>query len=239
MIVKSDGGNVLFLILVAVVLFAALSYAVTQSSRGGGNAESEVSLIKTAQITQYGNQIKFAVDRLMLVNGCAESELSFEHADLNAGYVNAGAPTDNSCHVFHTDGGGVTYLEPPSDWLGVTPSSLGYNVYYDQWYGDWFITGSDVSDIGTGADDLILVLPFVSRALCLQINNSSGIDNPSGEPPQDVAVAFDINPFDGDLTTDKVLSGTDGFYEGCIEGGATSGLMLNNMYAYYQVLIAH
>ena len=68
----SERGNVLFLILIAVALFAALSYAVTQSSRsGGGDAGKETNLVNSAQLTQYPAGIRTAIVR-MIVGGTAK-----------------------------------------------------------------------------------------------------------------------------------------------------------------------
>jgi hypothetical protein len=63
---KQQSGNVLFLILIAVTLFAALSYAVTQSTRGGGNADSEKSQITLAEHTQIVSEMRVALQRMQL-----------------------------------------------------------------------------------------------------------------------------------------------------------------------------
>lgn len=63
---KSQSGNVLFLILIAVALFAALSYAITKSSRGSGDAKKESAQASAARIIQEAGQIQATVMRLKL-----------------------------------------------------------------------------------------------------------------------------------------------------------------------------
>src|SRR5690348_16442752 len=75
---QSESGNVLFLILIAVALFAALSYAVTQSSRSGsGEATSEKSLISGAQITQYPAGVRTDIIRMVIDNNISIDQLEF------------------------------------------------------------------------------------------------------------------------------------------------------------------
>ncbi len=84
---NGESGNVLFLILIAVALFAALSYAVTQSSRsGGGDAASETNLINSSTITQYPAGIRTALVRMIVSSGVTADELSFNTpSDFGAG----------------------------------------------------------------------------------------------------------------------------------------------------------
>src|ERR1039458_1324840 len=60
-----ESGNVLFLILIAVALFAALSYAVTQSSRSGSTESTgEKSLISSSTLTQYPAGVRTDIIRM-------------------------------------------------------------------------------------------------------------------------------------------------------------------------------
>lgn len=178
--IHDQQGNALFLILIAVALFAALSYAVTQSGRGSGSAAKEQAVLEAAKLLQYATSIQQAVSRMRLMNGCADTSISFENTVVS-GYANASAPVDRSCHVFDAAGGAQTWQLPASG-SGTTSN--------------WFFTGeSCVYAIGTGVvgchgtngatdSDLVAAVSGISKDVCLQINRGLGINNPSGNPPQ-------------------------------------------------------
>lgn len=104
----AESGNVLFYILIAVALLAALSFAVAQSGRGSiAQMNEEKSKLLANEIMEYGDIIANAVAQLRL-RGCKPTEISFENPE-KAGYANAGAPADKTCNIFDPAGGGVTY----------------------------------------------------------------------------------------------------------------------------------
>lgn len=95
-------GNILFLILLAVVLFAALSYAVTQSIQGGGNdASSEIADLEAARQSDYITLVQNTALRLELIEGCASVDYTIPADQPGSG--------DFSCYMFHPDGGAVPY----------------------------------------------------------------------------------------------------------------------------------
>lgn len=178
---SSERGNVLFYILIAVALIAALSYAVSAGLRGSGSqmTQERVDLF-ASEIIEYANVVSSAVAQLRL-RGCTISQLSFEN-DVVAGYTNASAPSDESCHVFSINGGGVEWNVPPAEFLAsATAPNDAWAIY----------TANEIQDVGIttlGDDeglDLIIVLQNLDRAVCLELNERLGVSNPSGNPPAD------------------------------------------------------
>lgn len=165
-----QNGNALFLILIAVALFAALSYAVTSSGRGSASVTKEKNVIEAARIIDQAGLVEQTISRLRLINGCSDTQISFENTVVT-GYTNGSAPADRKCHVFDPAGGALGWPDIPA----ATNTALPY-----------LFTGSVImKNIGTGvfppapptADgvELAMFLPINSLELCLELNRKLGL----------------------------------------------------------------
>ncbi|MCK5285037.1 MAG: hypothetical protein KAJ86_05565 [Alphaproteobacteria bacterium] len=236
----SERGNVLFLILIAVALFAALSYAVTQSTRtGGGSGDNETALISSAQLTQYPASLRTAIVR-MIIGGVNIGDLEF---NTPANFSNC--TTGNKYCVFHPSGGGATYATAPADMM----ASTGGNTA-----GTWYFNGENqIHLLGTSSGDetpvlanvdLIAFLPGISLTLCSRINEELGLPI---SPPVDGGIDYATQMINTDGSTPTGLCSACGLGEtigsdtasldgqpfGCFieDGGA------NDVYVYYHVLV--
>lgn len=166
-------GNILFLILLAIVLFAALSYAVT-----GGMVVKEDQRISTekaqaasSSIVNYATLLENSINRIRLSNGCTETQINFQTA--SNGYSNGNAPVDEKCNLFSPSGGGMGWQIPDMNWLRVADGSE------DATFGQWFFPYGTLCINGIGSatcsnlaseKDIQVQLRYVSDKVCSAIN---------------------------------------------------------------------
>ena len=157
---SSESGNILFMILIAVVLVGTLTAAINATSRPeGANIDPETLVIRASEVQRYASELERAITYI-LQNAISEEDIRFAHYDAHADYGDLGADADPSDQVFHVDGGGATYRAPPA---GINDGS------------SWeFYGGTHAPGIGTGRADLMAVLPNVTQAFCDKINALNG-----------------------------------------------------------------
>lgn len=167
---KAQKGNVLFLILIAVALFAALSYAVTQSSRSGGDASKETNVINTASLTQYPNSVRTSVLRL-IISGIDPLDIQFnkpDQFDTGGGFAEFKANRG----VFHPQGGGAAYQQVPAN-LTEAGSVLDwkFNANFEI-----PLLGLSQTSSGNG-NDLIAFADGVTQSICGRVNKELHSDD--------------------------------------------------------------
>lgn len=240
----NESGNVIFLILIAVVLFAALTFAITMSGRnqGGDDINAEHARMAAARMTQNGVDIEGALMRMKTVRNIPDSQLSFETPALT-GYQNPDCTT-NQCHVFLPEGGGVSYNLVDPAWLQKSDSGQNH-------YGRWIITGTAcVPGMGGGSDnscnadplnnELIVIIPWIIRDVCVEMNHKLDIPMVNKQPPQLIGSAWNANPeFVGAYVAGQTIIDSGGALygkpEGCFEGNGTPPA---GTYHYYRVVVA-
>ena len=171
---NDERGAVLFYVLLAVGLLAALSYAVLQTTRGGvNNLTGQQIRLHASEIINYSNAIANAVGEIR-ISGTPETSLCFDDPSWPGGIdYSHGGCSDNDNKIFHIQGGGIIWQEAASDAMdaSATPDNL------------WRISGSDhVTDIGHCADsadcaELLLTVDELNKSVCEQINDLLGINS--------------------------------------------------------------
>jgi hypothetical protein len=244
---KNQAGNALFLILIAVALFAALSYAVTQSGKGGASTSNEQADLLAARMMQDAALVQSTVTRL-LVSGCTLAKLNFDNT-VFAGYANASAPADKSCNVFDPAGGGLQWLVPPVRALLTVTRPYFYALTPIANLGtisDEAVNGKCIlSAQWASCTELVMVVIDISKAVCMKINTRMGIAPGTLDVPQDHGIDSQGTPYNGtfvktyddigtpDVTPDedlRLLAAPTGCYK---EVGGTN----NGRYIFYNVLV--
>lgn len=226
-----QSGNALFYVLIGTVLFAALGYAISQSSRGSSATLSEEkAALAATEIIEFASTLTSATGQIML-RGYSDYEVDFGNTGVS-GYDNANC-TDEYCEVFGIEGGAAIYKEPPEEWLDTAQSaSVGY--------GEWVVSGSNaVTEVGTdNTAELMLFLPYIKAEVCEALNDKLGVSNPFDVPPQDTGTVDGyVNKFTGSFADTDVITLPDpdkGKTSACFEGDAAPA---SGTYHFYQVLI--
>lgn len=239
---RFESGNVIFYVLIAVGLLAALSYTVAQSIRGNvSSITTQRAGLYAAEIIEYGNVMSRAVAQTRL-RGYLDTEISFENSVVS-GYANASC-LESECEIFDLAGGGVHYMVPKDDWLDSAHSGqLRYGELY-------FHAESSAIDVGESDDDLIMFIPYLKKELCEAINAKLDLSPVTDDVPVETDGPFAVNikftgsyvsAFDRKVSGDGTTGETEILYgkmAGCTEASGTASVPASGTYHYYQVLIA-
>ena len=230
MTIYNQRGSVFFYILIAIVLFAALSYALSQNSRSSSTVLTvQQTKVSAQNIIEQGDVVSNAVQKLFLRN-IRDIEISFENNIVN-GYELADC-ADSFCKVFDINGGSLNWTHPPEN------VNTGEN---------WIYTGEvPIADNGFNLrNDITMVLPNVSQSICQEINFKLGLVSSNTDP---VLSSADSSITITKLSTANPISGSSNYINGagidgnnsiCVQINSVSGDHIGtNQYYYIHTLYA-
>lgn len=213
---KSEHGNVLFVILIAITLFVAIVFALSKDSGNTENTVSDIKLEKQVeQLLSHMNIIKTKVVTMIDVNGVFPSSVSA----IKPGDVGF----DTSPHIqkiYHPLGGGIEYTNSIGGTTGIV-----YN------------NSLTITGIGTASADIAMIANIASLKYCQMLNKK--LYNSTNVPMITDATATNmLTPVTAtldDATTCSATGGCDNVAYQCLVSDGSSGTII---YVYHHLLYA-
>jgi hypothetical protein len=162
---KSERGNILFMVLIAIVLIGTLTAVVSSTGDNNGSGiDQERLALHAGDVQRYASELERGVNYIVQ-NGLGEEAFRFSIPTNTSApflYEELAADTDPRDQMFHPDGGAANYRAAPE---GVQTSTGGAWEFYGN---------TQVPQVGSDRSDLIAVLPNVTLQFCEKINALNG-----------------------------------------------------------------
>ncbi len=157
---RTESGNALIYVLIAIALFAALTFALSRRNDVSETStlSDEKARMYATQLISYSAQAKSAVEQ-MLFGGTAPENIVFLRPG-DAGFETA--PHINK--IYHPEGGGLS--------LGTIPAEARTSAIASPpagWYTGRF---NNVEWTKTAAPDIVLVTFQIQKPVCEAVNDS-------------------------------------------------------------------
>ncbi len=156
-----ERGNALIYVLIAIALFAALSFTLARQSdtNEAGTLSDERAELYATQLISYAAQAKSTIDQ-MLFSGSDIDDLDF--MDPSSGTFNDGTQLDRANRVYHPEGGGLIKGRIPDEAISQSTSDPTPGWYMGRFNNVEWTTSTN--------EDVILVAYQISQQVCEKIN---------------------------------------------------------------------
>ena len=157
-----------------MALFAALSYAVTQSGRGGGGIDREQLELDITELLNQANTIRSYYQRHELFPEFDQIKMTDRPPTTGGSntldqvvLLDGTRVSGTTVGIFHQPTTGIPYLLPPLTLMqsGSVQNQFGWRVHHNR-----RLQTAPGIDLGTSAPDTVLDLAFIDLDVCDIIN---------------------------------------------------------------------
>ncbi len=242
-----ERGSSRILAFVSTILFAALAFVVTSPEEKNKRAQElgkNQSELASSQIMQFAIMTETGIMRMLATMGVSIDQVSFENPYAE-GYENPSC-YEGKCKLFHPQGGGVAYREPDERWLDQFHA-------FQNGFGEWVFPANTCvwgipsqgtipcNQDGSPSEELIVMLPYLRKELCQEINRAIHIPMHEGEPPKNLGCGYEYSEkFTGILHDGYMIRDTGGKLErmktGCFHQSEDVCPSAPDQYVFFHVL---